>query len=125
MGYKIECKLCLRNGRRSQYFGESGYNGYWRGKFHIEGLEKRKEDNVLYEHNLKFHPEGTMTAKDFSMTVTGIYPRPLMRQCQEGLAIGAALDRRDRGDQVEGMNSKKEFLQPGTIRPRFEGLFQA
>ena len=90
----------------------------------MEGLERKKTDNVLYEHALKFHPEGTLKATDFTMKVTGTFPRPLMRLCQEGLAISSALDRRDRGERVEVLNSKKEFLQPGTVKQKFTGLFQ-
>ena len=107
-----------RDWKVKSIFWRNGFSGYWRGKFHLKGLEKEKPDSVLWEHNLKFHPERKLEPSDFCMKVTGCYPRPLLRLCQEGLAIGAAIQRKERGEGVvEVMNSKKEFLQPGSIRP--------
>ena len=56
--YRIECLICQKDGLRSVYFGESGYSGYYRGRFHIQGLKDRKQDSVLYEHELALHPAG-------------------------------------------------------------------
>ena len=79
-------------------------------------------DSPLYSHNLEMHPDVQMKAQDWKMKVTGIYPRPLLRLCSEGVAISGALGERDKGAKVVVINSKKEFNQPGTIAQKFAKL---
>ena len=56
------------------------------------------------------------------MSIMENYDRPILRQCRESISIARALVDRDKGTNIEVMNSKKEFIQPGTIRPRFGRL---
>ena len=56
------------------------------------------------------------------MTVEASFGRPILRQSMEGCLISRAIKARDRGDPIIIMNSKKEFLQPGVIRPSFTPL---
>ena len=57
------------------------------------------------------------------MTVTGVFSRALLRQCREGLAISGAIEERDAGGNIELLNSKKEFIQAGTISQKYGRLF--
>ena len=78
---------------------------------------------MLYEHQLSFHPVGRdLEPGDFKMRILGCYSRAIVRQCREGISISRALGDRDRGQAINIKNSKKEFIQPGTIRPRFGRL---
>ena len=63
-----------------------------------------------------------MTSEDFRMEVTGHFSRPIARQSQEGVALSAALKARDQGEEVELMNSRNDFLQPGVVQRRFSGI---
>ena len=80
-------------------------------------------DSPLFIHNAQEHPNLNMTMNDWRMAVTGVYSRPILRQCREGLSITRALEERELGAKVELLNSKKEFIQPGTIRQKFASLF--
>ena len=45
--------------------------------------------------------------------------------CQRETAGGQSDEEESKGERVEVMNSKKEFMQPGAIRPKFAGLFSS
>ena len=66
-----------------------------------------------------------MRAEEWKMTVTGVFGCPLLRQCQEGLAISGAIEARDAGGNTELLNSKKEFIQDGTISQKYGWLFSS
>ena len=52
IGYRIRCKTCEEvDGLRTLYEGETGRNGYSRGKEHLAGLENKNEDNPLWKHS--------------------------------------------------------------------------
>ena len=110
-------------GIKTIYNGKSGFSGYWRGPAHLEGLTKKDLDNVLFTHNLKAHPTIDMGRKDFVMTVEETFARPVLRQVYEGCVITRSLYLRAIGANIELLNSKKKFNQPGTIRPQMTKLF--
>ena len=63
-----------------------------------------------------------MEGKDFIMTVEANFTRPILRQSLEGVAIARTIKARDNGDRVILVNSKREFVQPGVVRPVFSPL---
>ena len=70
----------------AQYKGETGKNGFERGKNHLKYLEKKDiKESVLWLHSLHHHQgrEGV----PYSMTVTGSYKEPLDRQIMENVQI--------------------------------------
>ena len=125
VAYQIDCLVCLARGVQGLYYGESGFSGYQRGKAHLEGLASRDEDNVMVAHNEICHPDMMLTRKDFRMSVMECFRRPILRQAFEGLSISRSISERERGRNIVLMNSKKEFCQPGTIRPQFKKIFSS
>ena len=125
--YMITCNKCEEEGRDTHYVGETGFSGYSRGLQHMEGLRRRDQENVLYNHNIEQHREqenNMMIPNDpsqFTMKKIGQHRGCLERQSTEGALIGAELRERDiRMKSKEGkpmmiLNSKKEFHQPGLI----------
>ena len=67
--YSITCLPCKREGRSTQYWGESGHSGFSRGKSHWEGLRLRSKKNILNQHAEKDHGgvNHPLSHKDFSM----------------------------------------------------------
>ena len=122
MNYEIHCKLCLKEGKRTLYIGESGFSSHYRGNFHREGLENRNPDNVLYRHNLDSHPSRTITHKEFIMTAQGHQKLPVLRQSREGVSLSREIEAREAGVRLELINSMLEFHQPGTIKQTFSKL---
>ena len=110
-------------GIKTIYNGKSGFSGYWRGPAHPEGLTKKDLDNVLFTHNMKAHPTKDMGQKDFVMTVEETFALPVHRRVYEGYIITRSLNLRVIGANIEQLNNKKEFNQPGTIRPQMTKLF--
>ena len=101
-GYRISCLSC-----RSEvaYEGETGSNGYSRGKEHEAALEHKQEENALWKHCLVAH-EGQRV--EFSMKVVGNFHSCLVRQVNEGVRI--------KRSRAELMNSKAEFHQHPVVR---------
>ena len=56
------------------------------------------------------------------MTIEGNYSRPVLRQSQEGVALANTIKEIKEGAKVVLMNSKREFIQPGVVRPVFGAL---
>jgi hypothetical protein len=105
IGYQIECKLCKRDtGTIALYLGESSKSAFQRGLVHLEGLAKKKEDNVLWKHNSIHHQEKG-DKSDFKMSVTGRFKGCLVRQEDEGTRI------RETNAQIL-MNSMMQWHQP-------------
>ena len=79
--------FCVECGEKvAAYFGESGRNGFTRGKEHFEKkLAKDENNSVLWLHALHHH-QGREDVS-FSMKVTGGYPEPLDRQTMERVQI--------------------------------------
>ena len=101
-GYRITCKRCLQV---VTYEGETGSNGYSRGKEHQCALELKQEENALWKHCLVAH-EGEKV--EFSMQVVGTFQSCLVRQVNEGGRI--------KRSKAELMNSKGEFHQHPVVR---------
>ena len=69
------------------YLGESGRNGYTRGKEHFEKKLAKDEDNsVLWLHS-QHHHQGRDV--DYIMKVTGSFSEPLDRQTMERVNISS------------------------------------
>ena len=114
--YRIDCNRCKEKGLESIYWGESGHSSYYWGLQHLEGLERKKADNVLFTHQVDFHPLEKLTMKDFTMTTVASYSRPTVRQSREGVEIGRTIRDIGKGCAKYLMNSKREFIQPGIVR---------
>ena len=70
----------------AQYKGETGKNGFERGKQHLKFLEKKDtKESVLWLHSLHHH-QGKEDI-NYSMTVTGSFKEPLDRQIMEKVQI--------------------------------------
>ena len=54
-GYLVRCETCHKDGRLSTYAGETGRNGYSRGKEHLDALRLEDEENPLWKHCLIEH----------------------------------------------------------------------
>ena len=80
------CEECGRE--VAAYFGESGRNGYTRGKEHFEKKLAKDEDNsVLWLHSLHHH-QGRVDI-NYTMQVTGSYTEPLDCQTMERVLISS------------------------------------
>ena len=105
-GYKISCNRCLRAGRCTEYEGETGSNGYCRGKEQWAGLRLEEEDNALWKHCTVEHESEHV---EFSMEVLQSFHSSMARQVNEGVRI-----KRSKADCL--MNSKSEFHQHPVVR---------
>ena len=112
----------MLEGRKAVYYGESGYSIFYRLKFHLEAFRKKTKDSIMFKHAREFHPGKTISEEDFVPEVLGQYSRPIVRQSQEGVSLSRALEARRQGINMEIMNSKNEFLQPGVVTRRYSGL---
>ena len=88
--YEIACTDC-----GDIYVGETGDNAYTRGNQHVQALENKAKDSVLWKHIQCKHSEEASPV--FKMRVTGTYKDDaLLRQVAEGNAInrkgGKAMD---------------------------------
>ena len=82
--YTLYCQECGEE--VAAYFGESGRNGFSRGKEHFEKkLEKDEENSVLWLHSLHHH-QGREDV-NYIMKVTGTFNEPLDRQIMERVQI--------------------------------------
>ena len=102
----MRCETCHKDGRLSTYAGETGRNGYSRGKEHLDALRLEDEENPLWKHCLIEH--GGVKA-EFSMKVVGRFYSCLVRQVNEAVRIFMS-----EADCV--MNSKSEFHQSPLVR---------
>ena len=119
MNYKFSCKVCQAKGIEAFYLGESGHSGYFRAKFHVNALQNKYKDSVLYKHCIASHPGMSLTADDFTMEIVSVDRRNIVRQCREGVTIEKALVAVRQGPRLELLNSKSKFLQPGTVTRQF------
>ena len=65
--YKIFCKECEKNGIKSNYYGESSFNGYTRGVQHLENYKSKNKDtqekSALRQHSIKVHNDKKVSYK--------------------------------------------------------------
>ena len=85
--YKIFCTRCEEEGKKSVYVGQSGKNGYSRGKKHLEDFAARNNSHCMVIHCRVHHPNEQMLASNFRMVPIRAYHTPLERQISEGLCI--------------------------------------
>ena len=105
-GYRVSCLRCKRIVKEEvDYEGESGSNGYSRGKEHSTAQDLKQEDNALWKHCLVAH-QGEKV--EFSMRVVGTFQSCLVRQVNEGVRI--------KRSKAKLMNSKGEFHQHPVVR---------
>ena len=93
--YSLNCDDCTLKYKQNnnnkvvevaQYKGETGKNGFERGKQHLKYLQKKDtKESVLWLHSLHHH-QGREDIK-YSMSVTGIFKEPLDRQIMEKVQI--------------------------------------
>ena len=82
--YTLWCEECGE--RVAAYQGETGRNGYTRGREHLENLEAKNEDkSVLWLHSIYHHQRREDV--EYSMRVTGGYKDSLDRQVMERVQI--------------------------------------
>ena len=105
-GYRISCERCRRDGKVTEYEGETGANGFSRGKEQAGGLRMEEEDNALWKHCQLEHGGEKV---EFSMKVLGSFQSSMARQVNEGVRI-----KRSKADCL--MNSKSEFHQHPVVR---------
>ena len=99
--YNIRCEECKVNGRKAEYWGETGRDGYIRGGEHLKGCESKNEDNALWKHIEGDHRGENRGNEIFIKRIEKGYKKPLARQISEGVQI----------EMCEGvlMNSKAEW----------------
>ena len=102
----MRCETCLGAGRVSTYAGETGRNGYTRGREHLDSLRLEDEENPLWKHCLVEH--GGVKA-EFSMKVVGRFYSCLVRHVNEAVRIEMS-----EADCI--LNSKAEFHQSPLVR---------
>merc|ERR1711954_541721 len=64
--YRKVCNHCTKEGRKSEYIGESSRTGYDRGADHFKALTSKDQTNPLVEHWQDSHHG---IERDFSMTI--------------------------------------------------------
>ena len=82
--YRILCQECELGHIKAEYTGESSRTPYLRGREHLDGLEKRKEDNALWKHCAQVHQGREVK---FKMRVLRSHRTPMSRQIQEAVEI--------------------------------------
>ena len=120
VGYKLDCRHCLLDGRRSTYIGESGKNGHCRilehqGTFRSKKFEVQKE-SAFYKHMMQAHPDVYKSSDElevhFDFEVIKVFKFPLDREVDEGVRMvmhnGVLL------------NSKTEWFSPSIVRTTIE-----
>ena len=81
--YKIECSLC-----NEIYIGETGRNGYTRGREHLTAYSKKDSDSVLLRHVREKHSD--TIPPEFKMSVIGTHKSAMDRQISEAVRINKA-----------------------------------
>ena len=130
MTYQIECKICQNINHISLYVSETANGASSRGFSHLDGLTYEVKSNVLFNHNVQFHPEVKMTVNDLKMTITGQYRSSIWRQTSEAILFNQEMQgnaskfRLNKEDsqlprEFHIMNSKSEFHQPKLIKSKF------
>ena len=82
--YSLICEEC--GVKVAEYKGETGRNGYTRGKEHLEYLAAKNEDkSVLWLHSIHHHQRREDV--EYSMRVSGAFKDSLDRQVMERVQI--------------------------------------
>ena len=106
--YRIECRLCEREGKKAVYIGETGRNAFCRLKEHMRLYEKRDKKSVLWKHVEEKHgltrAEGDTEGKEvWKVKVTEVFNNDsLGRQVTEGVN-----QRREKKEEL--LNEREEW----------------
>ena len=88
--YTLNCLTCQEENNTNKviaaYEGETGRNGYDRGKEHLANLQKKSEDQLVFWLHSLHHHTGREDIK-YSMEVTGAFRDPVDRQLAEKINI--------------------------------------
>ena len=87
--YKISCKECAKHGLKANYYGESSFNGYTRGKQHVEKYRSQnkstQEKSAMRIHAKEQHNDKKV---EFKMEILQSFKgKPLARQVMESIYI--------------------------------------
>ena len=96
----------VRKALKSIYWGESAFNGYTRGRQHLEAIKKPKKhkENAFVRHTEDCH-KGEESVIKFKVDVVRCYPRAMDRQIGEGCFIQSP-------EAELIMNGKLDHMQP-------------
>ena len=95
---------------KSIYWGESAFNGYTRGRQHLEAIKKpKKRKEKAFVRHTEDCNKGEESAIKFKMEVVSCYPRAMDWQIGEGCFIQSP-----EADLV--MNGKLDHMQPAVRR---------
>ena len=120
VGYKLDCKHCLLDGRQSSYVGETGKNGHVRilnhqGKFRSKSIKVR-EESAFYKHIANSHQakysEGDELEQHFVFKILKVFKFPLDREVDEGVRMVM--------HEGQLINSKTEWFSPSIVRTTIE-----
>ena len=88
--YRIVCSVCEDSGKKVVYFGESGQNGYSRGRKHLQDFKSGMTSHCMTIHMKVHHPNLPRSASYFKMIPVKSFRSPLERQVSEALSINNA-----------------------------------
>ena len=103
---EVRLLTVLRKGLKAVYWGKSGFNGYTRGRQHLEALRKpnKHQENAFVRHREDIH-KGEEDSVRYRMKVVGCYARAMGHQIGEGCFILSP-----KADLL--MNVKMDHMQP-------------
>ena len=115
--YKITCKECQQNNKKANYYGESNFNGYTRGKQHLENYKSNcqttQEKSAMRRHAKEVHRDRQV---DFEMKLIKTFKDdPLGGQVFESILIVESKKYDD-----FPLNSKQEFNQALIITAKYQ-----
>ena len=82
--YKLTCQLCLADGKKSVYIGESHRSWWDRAANHERALRTLDEEYATVTHHLEFHPN---KSPSFSFKLDKSHKSSLQRQIYEAILI--------------------------------------
>ena len=113
--YKISCKECAQNNIKSNYYGESNFNGYTRGTQHLKNYRSTnlntQEKLALRRHAKEQHKDKKV---EFKMEILETFKKPLSRQVMESIHI-----LKSKKEDDFPLNSKKEFNQALIVTAKY------
>ena len=111
--YRMSCKSCEINKKKTVYIGETGRTAFERGEEHIRNINHGGDDeekhSVWRKHKEEKHGGENI---DINMEIIASFKDDALgRQVMEGVII-----REEVADEI--LNSREEFHRPGQIRSR-------
>ena len=115
--YKITCKECAKQKKSANYYGESNFNGFTRGKQHLDkyksNCEATQEKSAMRRHAKEVHNDKKV---EYEMKQLKTFKDdPLGRQVYESILI---VDSKKNDDFP--LNSKNEFNQALIITAKYK-----